>query len=155
MNMGEDPMAQRLMEVLSRFRKAEWHKTPKEGFTPSELKVLLLIQKGSLKENRGVAISTISSMMGVSPPTVTPLVRSLETQGLITRFNDQEDRRVVRVKLTEKGEEIRREVKAAYARYFTELNSFLGPERSSQLADLLELVFQYLDEKHKQDINHS
>jgi len=150
--MGEDSKAQRLMEVLGRFRKAEWHKQALDGYKPSELRVLFMIQKGSLKEERGVTISSISSMMRVSPPTVTPLIRSLESGGLVVRIYDQEDRRVVRVKLTEKGERVRQEAKTVYARHFKELSDFLGEERSTQLADLLELVFQFLKEKHNRDL---
>lgn len=149
MIQGDDTKAQRLMEVISRFKKAEWHKTVMEGYKPSEMRLLYFIQKGCRQDERGVTISTLSSMMGVSSPTVTPLVRSLEDSGLVVRYNDQEDRRVVRVTLTEKGEAVRKEVKAANIRYFTELTDYLGEERSVQLAELLELVFHYLEKKHK------
>lgn len=153
--MGGEPGAQRLMESIARFRRADWHKKVLEGYKPSELRVLSMIEKGGLDDARGVTISAISELMRVSPPTVTPLVRSLESSGLIVRSHDEEDRRVVRVRLTEKGMRIRRESREVYIRHFKELYDYLGEARSDQLADLLELVYRFLEEKHKRETEQS
>ncbi|WP_334072726.1 MULTISPECIES: MarR family winged helix-turn-helix transcriptional regulator [Paenibacillus] len=149
--MGDEPGAQRLMEAIARFRRADWHKKVLEGYKPSELRVLSMIEKGGLEDARGVTISAISEMMRVSAPTVTPLVRSLESMGLVVRLHDEEDRRVVRVRLTEKGERIREESREVYTRHFKELHDYLGETRSDQLADLLELVYRFLEQKHERD----
>ncbi|MEF2968265.1 MarR family transcriptional regulator [Paenibacillus sp. M1] len=155
MNVGEEPKARRLLEVFSRFRKLRWHHDEIVGFKPSEIRVLFFIQMGCLKEERGIPVSKISSKMHVTSPTVTPLVKSLESQGLVVRNHDQEDRRVVRVKLTEEGEKLCRDLRASQQQSFKELMEYLGPERIDQLADLLEMVFRFMEEKRKQDAGAS
>ncbi|MNZ66167.1 putative HTH-type transcriptional regulator YusO [compost metagenome] len=146
---GNEHRAHRLMSAFNLLKKTAWHKAV-EGYKPSELKVLFFIKRGAGRDSRGVTVSEISSMMGVTSPTVTPLVRSLEDNGLVIRYNDQEDRRLVRVKLTEEGDALTRRSIKLYTDRFEGLYDYLGDERSDQLADLLELVFQYMEEQKKQ-----
>lgn len=140
-----NPKAHRLLEVFDRFRRAEWHKSMVEGFNTSELKVLFYIRRGNEQDPRGVPVSVISSMMEVASPTVTPLVKSLERQGLVIRQHDLDDRRIVRIQITDKGEEISRQATLSFSRRFARLHDYLGEERSAQLADLLEEVYLYLE----------
>ena len=51
-------------------------------------------------------VSELSSRMHVTSPSITQLVTSLEERGLVVRTMDREDRRSVKVSLTEKGNEI-------------------------------------------------
>ncbi|GGG19720.1 MarR family winged helix-turn-helix transcriptional regulator [Paenibacillus aceti] len=145
--MSDTPKAQRLMEVFNRFRRVGCYKPALEGMKSSEIKVLFIIRRVSCEDSRGVTISAISNMMEVTSPTVTPLVRSLEKRGLVTRYTDEQDRRAVRIKLTEQGEAITRKAQEAYTRRFNGLIDYLGEEKSGQLADLLEQVFEYLDQQ--------
>ncbi|AZK48882.1 MarR family winged helix-turn-helix transcriptional regulator [Paenibacillus lentus] len=151
--MGDDPVAQRLLEAVHRFRRAGLHKMAIDGWNNSEIKMLMCIQWGCVQDERGSSVSSLSSMMEVTSPTITQLIKSLERGGLVTRYNDQEDRRVVRVKLTEKGEAVTRLAKEDLARRFKNLYEHLGAEKSEQLASLLEQVYDYLDasmsEKHE------
>ncbi|MNN05801.1 putative HTH-type transcriptional regulator YusO [compost metagenome] len=149
MILGKEHRAHRLMSAFNLFKRMDWHKVV-EGCKPSELRVLFFIKRGASRDSRGVTVSEISSMMGVTSPTVTPLVRSLEDNGLVIRYNDQEDRRLVRVKLTEDGDALTRKSIGLYTERFEGLYDYLGEERSDQLADLLELVFQYMEEQKKQ-----
>ncbi|MNW46148.1 putative HTH-type transcriptional regulator YusO [compost metagenome] len=148
MILGDEHKAHRLMSAFNLLKRMEWHKAV-EGCKPSELRVLFFIKRGARKDSRGVTVSEISSMMGVTSPTVTPLVRGLEDQGLVIRYNDNEDRRLVRMKLTEKGDAITRKATGLYIGRFEGLYDYLGEERSNQLADLLELVFQYMEEQRQ------
>ncbi|MNO58827.1 putative HTH-type transcriptional regulator YusO [compost metagenome] len=149
MILGNEHRAHRLMSAFNQLKRMDWHRGV-EGCKPSELRVLFIIKRGSSRDSRGVTVSEISSMMGVTSPTVTPLVRSLEDNGLVIRYNDQEDRRLVRVKLTEEGDALTRKSIKLYTERFEGLYDYLGDERSDQLADLLELVFQYMEEQKKQ-----
>lgn len=151
MIMGDDPKAQRLLEAFNRIRRTDWHKMPKGNCKFSEIRVLFYIKKNNSEDARGVTISALSSMMDVTSPTVTPLIKSLESNGLVLRYNDQEDRRVVRVQLTETGEEVIRKAMRSYKERFQGLYHFLGEEKSVQLAELLEEVYQYIELKQKDE----
>ncbi|MNJ29428.1 transcriptional regulator SlyA [compost metagenome] len=155
MIMGDDPVAQRLIEAIHRFRRAGLHKMAIDGWNNSEIKMLMCIQRGCAQDERGSSVSSLSSMMEVTSPTITQLIKSLERGGLVTRYNDQEDRRVVRVKLTEKGKAVTKQAKEDVAQRFKNLYEHLGAEKTEQLASLLEQVYDYLaasmKEKHEID----
>jgi DNA-binding MarR family transcriptional regulator len=58
-----------------------------------------------LYELDGATIGTISQMRGIDPPTMTGIVKRLEQSGLVERLHDREDRRVVKVYLTDEVRE--------------------------------------------------
>ena len=54
----------------------------------------------------GLTIGTMSQKRGVDAPTATGIITRLEQNGLVERRHDREDRRVVKVYLTEEGRDI-------------------------------------------------
>ena len=68
--------------------------------TPAQWGLLALLNEGD-----GLTIGTISLKRGLDPPTVTGIVNRLENNGLVERRHDKEDRRVVKVYLTDEGHE--------------------------------------------------
>src|SRR5215468_11346104 len=62
---------------------------------------LLLVQDG-------MTIGTMSQKRGVDAPAATGIITRLEQSGLVERRHDREDRRVVKVYLTDEGRDISR-----------------------------------------------
>jgi DNA-binding MarR family transcriptional regulator len=60
---------------------------------------LLLVQDG-------MTIGTMSQKRGVDAPTATGIITRLEQNGLVERRHNREDRRVVKIYLTEEGRDI-------------------------------------------------
>jgi DNA-binding MarR family transcriptional regulator len=54
----------------------------------------------------GMTIGAMSQMRGVDPPAATGIITRLEQHGLVERRHDREDRRVVKVYLTDEGRDI-------------------------------------------------
>jgi DNA-binding MarR family transcriptional regulator len=54
----------------------------------------------------GLTIGSMSQMRGVDAPTGTGIITRLEQNGLVERRHDREDRRVVKVYLTDEGRDI-------------------------------------------------
>ena len=54
----------------------------------------------------GMTITTMSQKRGVDAPAVTGIITRLEQLGLVERRHDREDRRVVKVFLTDEGKDI-------------------------------------------------
>jgi DNA-binding MarR family transcriptional regulator len=54
----------------------------------------------------GLTIGTMSQMRGVDAPTGTGIITRLEQNRLVERRHDREDRRVVKVYLTDEGRDI-------------------------------------------------
>ena len=71
---------------------------PSEDVTPQQMVTILTIS-----ELKSCKISIISKRMGISPPVVTGLIDRLVMSGYVARMRDSQDRRIVFVKLTKKG----------------------------------------------------
>ena len=75
----------------------------------------------------------------VSPgPDVTRLLDRLEKQGLMERLRDEQDRRVVRARITEKGLAVLDEIDKPVDRVLRELLGHLGEEDLQRFIELLE-----------------
>ena len=68
------------------------------GLTYPQYLVLL-----TLWEQEGLPLKAIGARLGLDSGTLTPLLRRMETAGLVTRSRDSEDERVVRINLTPRG----------------------------------------------------
>lgn len=56
-----------------------------------------------LYQNDGMPQITIAKTLGISPATVTNMVKRMESGGLVKRISDKNDDRVIRVHLTKEG----------------------------------------------------
>lgn len=65
-----------------------------------------------LWEGDGITVGEISARMLTDPGSLTPLLKRLEAEGLITRTRSQADERVVELHLTDKGRALRRPAEA-------------------------------------------
>lgn len=70
-------------------------------------------------------------------PDITRLVDRLERRGLVTRIRGRQDRRVVHVGITEKGEQLLRSLDAHVDRMPRNMLGHLGSKKLEQLAVLL------------------
>lgn len=137
--------AKKLVDVSWKLSRTNWHQSPIMGLRSSEMWALYCINKNTGSDSPGIKVSEISSFLRVTSPSVTQLVNSLEAQGLVLRSVDTEDRRVVRVGITEKGERILEKAAGTFHRLFEGLVEYLGEENTSQLAELLSKVLTYFD----------
>ena len=88
-----------------------------------------------LWEHKAVTVKELGKYLFLDSGTLTPLLKKMETKGLITRKRDQEDERSLIVSLTEEGERMKDralEVPAKMARCVR-----LSPEEASELYRLL------------------
>lgn len=61
----------------------------------------------TLWEEDGRSIGAIAERLSLEPSTVTPLVKRLEANGIVTRAKDPQDDRRVRITLSERGHALR------------------------------------------------
>ena len=93
----------------------------------------------------GLRVSELATAFSVTASGVTQLVTVLEEQGLVTRRMDPEDRRAVRVTLTERGLREAESLRTAVDGIFSGLVAHLGREKSRRLLALLAEVAAYFD----------
>ncbi len=76
------------------------------GLTYPQYLVMLV-----LWEEDDVTVKAIGERLHLDSGTLTPLLKRLESTGLLVRARDPKDERQVRIKLTPKGADLRREAK--------------------------------------------
>jgi DNA-binding MarR family transcriptional regulator len=146
MENNTSPVAQRLLESFLRFKRLHWAHSPVPDLTHGEIMVLSSIRKHGEATPDGIRVSDISTMLRVASPTITQQINSLEARGYVERRMDTEDRRAVRVLLTEKGEAAVKIAWDSFMDSFNGLAEYLGEEDSDELSRLLAKVFQYFKE---------
>jgi MarR family transcriptional regulator, organic hydroperoxide resistance regulator len=88
----------RVFQVVNEHSKQAEHKT---GLTGPQLWAIKTIAQGA-----PIMVSEIAMRMHLHPATVVGILDRLETHGLVRRVRSTEDRRVVRVELSGKGEDL-------------------------------------------------
>lgn len=86
------------------------------------------------REEGGLTMSGLSDYLLVSNGNVTAIVARLVEDGLVTRTQDRQDRRVLRVKLTAKG---RREFRLYAAAHEAWIEQLLGDLADGEIVHLL------------------
>lgn len=143
MEYKERETTQKLMDAFFRFRRLH-RESPIPGMKHSEVRILFIIKKHLTESGKGVKIFQLSHIMRVTSPTVTQLINSLESSGLVERTMDPSDRRSILVTLTEQGETVLKQASDVFFARFNRLVNHLGEEKSLELAKLLVESFDFM-----------
>ena len=149
MDQNTTATEQKLLSALTQFKRLGLHQRAVAGCKPSEIRVLFCVKEGTSADLPEMKVSEISKHMGVTSPTITQLLKSLEANGLVERKVDPIDRRAVGIKLTTKGRKVARQAKEEFLASIKGLVEYLGEEESHQLAELLFKVFRYFSEREE------
>ena len=105
------------------------------GLTQNQYNVLRIL-RGSAP--RRLPCGEISARMVDRDPDVTRLVDRLARRGLVTRSRSRQDRRVVEIAITDKGQGALQALDEHVRRFPKAVIGHLGPKRLEQLRTLLE-----------------
>ncbi|AET57216.1 MarR family winged helix-turn-helix transcriptional regulator [Paenibacillus terrae] len=86
----------------------------------------------------GITQMQICEHLNCEPPTVTNMVKSLEQNGFIYRKRDEQDARVMRIFLTDKGKELEEPVDIKWRQQQNKLLQSILPEERVLLRQLLK-----------------
>lgn len=137
-----------LMSSFQRFKHSfRPHTNPFPGLKPSEIGLLFHI-RACCEEADGVSVSALSKRMNVTSSSITQTVTSLEERGLVSRRMDEEDRRGVKVSLTQEGEQITHNAENQLNSMLSGMVEHLGRERSIEFVNLLNEAIDYISKNH-------
>jgi DNA-binding MarR family transcriptional regulator len=105
------------------------------GLTQNQYNVLRIL-RGSAPHR--LPCGEISARMVNRDPDITRLVERLARRGLVTRSRSRQDRRVVEIGITDKGQDLLRTLDEHVRRFPKDVIGHLGPKRLQQLRTLLE-----------------
>ena len=77
----------------------------------------------------GLMVSEISDMLKIARPTVTQLVNSLQKKGFLEKYKDENDKRVVRINLSEKGKSLAKQGADEFYKRFEGLAEILETKK--------------------------
>ncbi len=94
-----------------------------------------------LLEQDGMTIGTMSQKRGVDAPTATGIITRLEQNGLVERRHNREDRRVVKIYLTDEGRDISNTLVSSVEHFEQRIKrGFSESEMDRFLAQLQQLI---------------
>lgn len=109
---------------------------PDFSIPPSHIKVIFY-----LAEFNSSPISQIADSLNISKPNMTPIIDNLISYGLVNRYPDPNDRRVLRVELTSKACELLDAFRTAICNSFVEKISSLSDDEIIMLDNsILNLI---------------
>lgn len=124
-----------LRQVSAIIRKRGREILADTGVTPPQLDALC-----HLKEQPLLTMGELGGRMGLACSTATDLCDRMERNGLVVRERDQEDRRVIRLRITERGLGVIDQVISARKQYLSGVLKMVGGEERRQLiASLVHL----------------
>jgi len=108
--------------------------------SPTVIKSLYAFQN----ENKAYPIGELGKNARVKSSTITDMVDRLEREGIAERFKEDGDRRVIKVRLTDKGKKVRQEFILKRRKEFAALFAKLNDKEKKALLRHLEGAFQIL-----------
>jgi len=121
---------------FNRTLKHEFHDLMQDsGFTFPQLSVISI-----LSTNGKQKVSDISEKMGLSDSTVSGILDRLENKGIIERKRNQDDRRVVKIGLSDGSHRICSEFHRKKEEYFAQLLKKLSEKEINDIIKGLEIL---------------
>lgn len=104
--------------------------------TPSQFSILR-----NLSMEEATPMSELSRKISCVNSNITSIVGRMEEKGLVERVQDKEDRRVVKVNLTEKGKNLYRETVPTHYQYLKKMMDCFNEEDFEELNKLLYKLY--------------
>jgi len=105
----------------------------------SQLKAMTAFSEDSL-----LSMGELCKMANIKMPSMTEVVDRFEKEEILERIRNNEDRRVVKVKMTAKGKKMHKEVLKRRANELTKMFGVLTTEDRTKLVDSLKNVSEIL-----------
>jgi DNA-binding MarR family transcriptional regulator len=109
--------------------------------TPVEFKLMRILKKDGVKSTKNLA-----ELMKLSPGRITHLLNSLDTKQFITRYIDTNDRRSIRVKITDHAHIYLDKVIKEYYAFHDEITGFLPTENRQEILNDLKIFLNAMNE---------
>lgn len=136
--MEQQSLSERFFTAIGDMRRYLMQAKPLCGISHSEMPILHLIDKS---EKRGERASTtwISTRLGLTKPSVSQALNSLEEKGWIRRAIDPDNRRKTTIDLTDEGHEKMREFYREGMERIEKVLDRMGRENAEKFIEMMEL----------------
>jgi len=89
-----------------------------------------------------ISLNKLAELLVLDKSTMSRTINKLVEDGLVIRELDPEDRRYVKIKLTDKGVEIFKSIEESMDRYYKAIFNSIPEEKKEQVLDSLKLLIE-------------
>jgi len=89
-----------------------------------------------------ISLNELAELLVLDKSTMSRTINKLVEDGLVIRELDPEDRRYVKIKLTDKGVEIFKSIEESMDRYYKAIFNSIPEEKKEQVLDSLKLLIE-------------
>jgi len=132
-----------LFQLMKKFPRPKLKQISIDGLTRSEYELLVMLVMTFDEHHKSLTVSEISSLLQITPAGVTHLINPLESAGYVERLQDPNDRRIVRIGLTDKGALVAEALVLEVQEQLIGLVNHLGEEDSKTLICLMSSAIEY------------
>ncbi len=131
----------RMLRIIGRIRKRRNDVADGVGLIAGDIDILFMLQRST--ESEGPRVIDLAAALGVTTGAISKRMQRLESIEFVVRSTDSDDRRSVRFRLTESGNNA---ADGARARLHQNVVDALSRDEWIQLQDLLSRVSAVIDE---------
>lgn len=136
-------LTRELFQLMKQFPRPKLKQSSVDGLTRSEYELLVMLVMSLDGEKKAFTVTEISGLLQITPAGVTHLINPLEKAGYIERLHDQNDRRIVRIGLTDKGAQVAETLISEVRENLIGLVNYLGEEDSRTLIRLMSRSIEF------------
>jgi len=106
----------------------------------SELTMIQIHALGFIKQNKNCQLKDLANAFSITLPTANNLVEKLIKFGLVYKKNDKDDQRVIRLKVTDKGDKLIKKIEKNKKDCLSDFINKLNNEEKSKLLMILKKI---------------
>lgn len=103
----------------------------------------------NIDSDEGAYASEIAPMLGMESTSLSRIIKALENEKMIIRKSDKNDKRKVKIILTQKGKENKELAKNIVRNFNSELENKIGKNRIEEFIKTITEISQFAEERHK------
>jgi DNA-binding MarR family transcriptional regulator len=136
-------LTRELFQLMKQFPRPKLKQKSVSELTRSEYELLVMLVMSRDADKKALTVTEISNLLQITPAGVTHLINPLEGAGYIERLQDPNDRRIVRIGLTDKGTQAAEEIISEVRENLIGLVNHLGEEDSKTLIRLMTKAIEF------------
>ncbi|MEU0133207.1 MarR family transcriptional regulator [Streptomyces sp. NPDC006296] len=138
-------LAEQLLRLTRRLQRIQSRQLEPVGITPAQFRLL----RTAAHYEGAPRMADLAERLDVVPRAVTALVDGLEASGRVRRAPDPNNRRVVRIEITEEGRAVLRSMRAARKAAAEEILAPLTAEQREVLGGLLTALVDGMPDRRR------
>ncbi|QHQ61614.1 MarR family transcriptional regulator [Anaerocolumna sedimenticola] len=122
------------------FRAAQFNLQGNHDIYQGQAGLLQLVLK-----NNGASQKELAEQLDIRPSSMTEMLTKMERTGLILRSQDEKDRRIMRIYLTDKGKTTADSISGITADFLNSIFNTLSENEKEQLSDMIQKLSAYME----------